>query len=377
MLYHIPVSLYIHIPWCIKKCLYCDFNSYVSKKIIDENKYIYHLLKDFSINLKFIPDRKIHSIFIGGGSPSLFHPSSINLLIQEIKKRVEVTDNLEITIESNPHTIESKKFLHYKNIGINRISIGIQSFQLKHLKLLGRTYTTKEITKVISLIKSINFKNFNIDLMHNLPYQSLEEALEDVKIAISIKPNHISWYQLNIEKHTAFYYSRPQLPTEKIMLDIFKYGTELLNKAGFHQYEISSYAKIGFECQHNLNYWKFGDYIGIGCGAHGKITTKNGQIIRTVKNKRAFDFFNGNYLQQVYKIKSQDKPLEFFMNRCRLNQPILKQEFYTYTQVEEKTIRTQINEAISEGFLIENSVSWKTTKKGSEFLNSLLEIFVH
>lgn len=324
-----------------------------------------------------ISEKKVNSIFIGGGTPSLFKPDSIALLIKEIKKRVQVSNNAEITIESNPKIIESENFLHYKNIGINRISIGIQSFNLKQLKLIGRTYTIEEMIKVINLVKTLNFKSFNIDLMHNLPHQSLQGSLLDLKTAILKKPNHISWYQLTIEKNTLFYYKRPSLPQEKIMLNIFEYGKKLLEKSGFQQYEISSYAKKGYECQHNLNYWRFGDYIGIGCGAHGKLTTKNGEIIRTIKNKSITDFINGNYLNKTYKIKYSDRILEFFMNRFRLIEPILKEHFYRYTKVNENSIKSKINQAISEGYLTETSKTWKTTKKGLDFLNSLLEIFIN
>lgn len=326
--------------------------------------------------MKLISEKKISSIFIGGGTPSLFQSDSIELLINEIKKRIPVSNNLEITIESNPRIVESEKFIHYKNIGINRISIGIESFNLKQLKSIGRIYSVREMLQVINLIKSLNFNNFNIDLMHNLPLQSLQESLLDLKIAISKQPCHISWYQLTIEKNTLFYHNRPVLPQEKTMLNIFKYGKKLLEKSGFQQYEISSYAKKGYECQHNLNYWRFGDYIGIGCGAHGKLTTKNGEIIRIIKNKRISDFFNGNYINQIYRIKHSDIILEFFMNRFRLVEPILKKHFYYFTKIKEKTIQPKINQAISEGYLTETSNAWKTTEKGANFLNSLLEIFV-
>ncbi|BBI01422.1 oxidoreductase [Buchnera aphidicola (Nipponaphis monzeni)] len=373
----LPLSLYIHIPWCIKKCFYCDFHSFVKKDTINEKKYINHLLKDLSNDIKYIQLRTIHSIFIGGGTPSLFSSHSINFLIQEIKKRIPTNSQLEITIESNPNSFESNNFYKYKKIGINRLSIGVQTFNMQQLQLLGRTYSSKEANKIIHFANKLHFKCINLDLMHCLPNQSVQQALKDlIQITTICQPQHISWYQLSIEKNTFFYSKNLNLPNENTIFNIINYGEKILKKYGYYKYEISSYSKIGYQCQHNLNYWRFGDYIGIGCGAHGKITTKQGEIIRTVKSKKITDFINGKYLHNLQKIKKNEQALEFFMNRFRLIEPTPKKDLYKYTQLTEQTIQPKIQQAISEGFLKETKKYWETTSKGKNFLNSLLEIFI-
>ncbi|WP_422667433.1 radical SAM family heme chaperone HemW [Buchnera aphidicola] len=371
-----PMSIYVHIPWCLKKCEYCDFNTYIQKNNIPEEMYIKHLLQDLENDIKFIHDRKINTIFIGGGTPSLFKNESIHKLIKGIKKRINISYPLEISIEVNPNTVELKDFIYYKHSGINRISLGIQSLNSKHLINIGRTYTNKEAINTITIAKKI-FKNTNIDIMYGLPKQSVKEALLDLQNIINYQPSHISWYQLMIEPNTVFYAKKINTPDENIILTILKKGEKLLIQSGYKKYEISSYSQSNFLCKHNLNYWNFGDYIGIGCGAHGKITQKNGKIIRIVKNKNPYDFLSGNYLNSIKKINDKDIVLEYFMNTFRLYNPIFKKHFQEKTFIKSENIEKYIDIAIQNGYLINNPKYWKTTQKGKMFLNSLLEIFLH
>ncbi|AWH90270.1 YggW family oxidoreductase [Buchnera aphidicola (Melanaphis sacchari)] len=370
-----PISLYIHIPWCLKKCGYCDFYSYVHKGSIPENNYIKNLLKDLESDLSLINQRTIKNIFIGGGTPSLLKVSSIKNLINGIKKRVKVSKIAEITIEANPKKIEYQRFEGYKKAGINRFSLGIQTFNSDLLKKIERTYDKYEAIKTVEKIKKIN-NNFNLDIMYGLPNQSLENALSDLMLAIKYKAPHISWYQLTIEPNTVFYFKKPTLPNEKIIFQIFNQGDKFLKKSGYKKYEISSYSKSKYKCKHNLNYWNFGDYLGIGCNAHGKITQKNGDIIRLVKNKNINDFINGNYLNIKKNIAKKDIPFEYFMNSFRLYKPIFKKKFKERTNINLIDIKKNINKALTKGYIKETKDFWKTTKKGKLFLNSLLKIFL-
>ncbi|QIQ42110.1 MAG: radical SAM family heme chaperone HemW [Buchnera aphidicola (Microlophium carnosum)] len=370
-----PISLYIHIPWCLKKCGYCDFYSYVSQEVIPEKKYIENLLKDFEKDLYLINNREINTIFIGGGTPSLLKNNSIKTLLYGIKKRNIISKNAEISIEANPKTIEYQRFIHYKNSGINRFSLGVQTFNSNFLKKIERTYDAKEVINAVIESKKIS-DNLNLDLMYGLPGQLLEDALSDLRFAIKYNPSHISWYQLTIEPNTVFYAKKIKLPDEDTIFNMLIEGNKLLKKSGYKKYEISSYSKINYQCQHNLNYWNFGDYIGIGCGAHGKITQKNGKIIRTTKNKSINDFLNGNYLNSIHIVSDEDKIFEYFMNVFRLYQPVFKKHFREKTNLNESVIEKNIQIAIKKGFLINKLDYWNTTKKGKNFLNLLLEIFL-
>ncbi|ANZ22809.1 coproporphyrinogen III oxidase [Buchnera aphidicola (Diuraphis noxia)] len=370
-----PISLYIHIPWCLKKCGYCDFYSYVSQETIPEKKYIENLLKDFEKDLKLIKNKKINTIFIGGGTPSLLKQKSVNNLINGIKERYLVCKNAEITIEANPKTIECQRFIHYKKSGINRFSLGVQTFNTNLLKKIERTYTSSECISCIKKLKTIN-NNINLDLMYGLPDQDLESSLTDLKYAIKYNPSHISWYQLTIEPNTIFYSKKLNIANDDIIFQMFSKGDQLLKKSGYQKYEISSYSKLNYQCKHNLNYWSFGDYIGIGCGAHGKISQKNGKILRTYKNKNLKDYLHGNYLRSMNIISKQDLAFEYFMNTFRLYKPVSKRHFQEKTNLNENYIEKKIQMAIKRGFLIDELNYWNTTKKGKFFLNSLLKIFL-
>ncbi|NIH41316.1 MAG: radical SAM family heme chaperone HemW [Buchnera aphidicola (Periphyllus aceris)] len=371
------LGLYIHIPWCIRKCPYCDFySSSIKQKKIPQKKYIKHLILDLKNDIKYIKSRKINTIFIGGGTPNLIKPKYIKYLIKNIKKIVKFSKKIEITFESNPNSINKLSYLKYKSSGINRISLGLQSFNEKILNNINRKYSYKKLIKKIKIVKSINFKKINFDLMYGLPGQKKKHIIKDLKKAISFKPSHISWYQLSIEKNTKFYKNTPILPKEKKIEKMHQIGKKILKTHNFFQYEISSYSNKKNKCKHNLNYWKYGDYLGIGCGAHGKITLKNEKILRTSKKKNIHEFLNGKYIEKIYFVKKKNKPLEFFINNFRLNQKCLKKNFTKKTGLTEKYIKKEILYAIKKKYIIQKKKYWKTTKLGKLFLNNLLEIFV-
>ncbi|MBR9790007.1 MAG: radical SAM family heme chaperone HemW, partial [Vibrionaceae bacterium] len=283
------LSLYVHIPWCVQKCPYCDFNSHELKAEIPEEQYINALLEDLDTDiekycLKDAP-RQLHSIFIGGGTPSLISAEGIERLLQGIEARIPFKPDIEITMEANPGTIEAERFAGYRKAGVTRISIGVQSFEQEKLERLGRIHGKDEAVNAAKLAHQIGLNSFNLDLMHGLPDQSIEQALADLDKAIELAPPHLSWYQLTIEPNTMFYYKPPTLPDDDDLWDIFDLGHKKLAAAGYVQYEISGYSKPGFQCQHNLNYWRFGDYLGIGCGSHGKLSFSDGRILRTTKVK--------------------------------------------------------------------------------------------
>ena len=288
-----PLSLYIHVPWCVRKCPYCDFNSHESKGELPEQQYIETLLEDLKADSSYIQGRKIHSIFIGGGTPSLFSAEAYQRLFEEIQTLVPFADNIEITLEANPGTVEQGRFAEYRRIGINRLSIGIQSFDAEKLEALGRIHSNDEAIHAAEQAREAGFDNFNLDLMFGLPEQSTREALNDLKTAITLKPAHISWYQLTLEPNTVFHRYPPALPEDDLIFTMQETGQALLASHGYQHYETSAYTKEGHACQHNLNYWRFGDYLGIGAGAHGKITLpEQNQIIRTRKSRQPDHYLN-------------------------------------------------------------------------------------
>jgi len=376
-----PLSLYIHIPWCVQKCPYCDFNSHGQKQqVLPETEYVSHLLDDLTEDVKLVGNRAIHSIFIGGGTPSLFSPQAIHTLLKGVKKRVNLLADAEITMEANPGTVESQRFGDYVKAGITRISIGIQSFQPEKLTALGRIHDENQALKATKLAKSIGLNSFNLDLMHGLPKQSLEDAMFDLNTAITQQPPHLSWYQLTIEPNTQFHSKPPKLPEDELLWDIQEQGDELLRRAGFEQYEISAYSQAGQQCQHNLNYWRFGDYLGVGCGAHGKITLANeNKIIRTVKVKHPKGYMDltRSYTSEKKVVPKQDLPFEFFMNRFRLLEPCPKSDYEDFTGMPlDNATKHNLETAITRGLLVESSNEWQVTPLGRRYLNTLLEMMV-
>ncbi|MFC3093030.1 radical SAM family heme chaperone HemW [Alteromonas sediminis] len=377
----VPLSLYIHIPWCVQKCPYCDFNSHGQKQTsLPEKAYVAHLLDDLALDAQRIGERPVETIFIGGGTPSLFSEQAIERLLQGVRERVNLAPDAEITLEANPGTVEAHRFAGYVAAGVNRFSVGVQSFSPSHLKVLGRIHNDQEAENALALAQASGVNTFNLDLMHGLPEQSLEQAMNDLKRAIALNPPHLSWYQLTIEPNTPFYSRPPELPDDDILWDIQTHGHALLEKAGYRQYEISAYSKPNEMCQHNINYWRFGDYLGIGCGAHGKISNPlTGEILRTVKVKhpRGYMTLDRPYLDQLTPVTAEERPFEFFMNRFRLHEPILKDAFEqaTFQPMDSATIHI-MNNAVQKGLVEDTEHAWQVTPTGRRYLNSLLAEFV-
>lgn len=371
-----PLSLYIHIPWCVQKCPYCDFNSHALKGDVPHDEYVSHLLRDLDNDAPMAQGREIKTIFIGGGTPSLLSSEAMQNLLDGVRAHLPLAADAEITMEANPGAVEADRFIGYQRAGVNRISIGVQSFSEEKLKRLGRIHDSGEAKRAANLASGLGLRSFNLDLMHGLPDQSLEEALDDLRQAIELNPPHLSWYQLTIEPNTLFASRPPKLPDDDALWDIFEQGDKLLTAAGYQQYETSAYAKPGYQCQHNLNYWRFGDYLGIGCGAHGKITFEDGRILRTAKTRHPRGYMEGKYLDRQHDVELADKPFEFFMNRLRLLEAAPRSEFKLYTGLDESAIRSQLDEAMAKNYLIETEAFWQITEHGKLFLNSLLELFL-
>lgn len=375
-----PLSLYIHIPWCVQKCPYCDFNSHGQKAAIPEKAYISHLLDDLAADTSLVGDREVLSIFIGGGTPSLFSPQGIAAILEGVRQRVNLSPRAEITLEANPGTVESEKFAGFSQAGINRISIGVQSFQRQKLAALGRIHSDKQALNAASYAREAGLASFNLDLMHGLPDQSIDDALFDLKQGISQHPPHLSWYQLTIEPNTQFHSKPPVLPEDDTLWDIQEQGHQLLSEAGYVQYEISGYSLPEHQCQHNLNYWRFGDYLAIGCGAHGKITDPNqGKITRMVKVKhpRGYMDLAKPYTDKTWQVDADELPFEFFMNRFRLVEPCPKGDYSALTGLlmNSHTL-DNIERAIDKGLLIDSLDHWQVSPLGRRYLNSLLEALV-
>lgn len=373
------LGLYIHVPWCVQKCPYCDFNSHTLKQALPEKEYIAHLLDDLAIDAKAATQRTVESIFIGGGTPSLISAEGIAQLLEGVRQRVDLADDAEITLEANPGTVESERFVGFRQAGVNRISIGIQSFQQQHLKVLGRIHDSQQSQNAASYALAANVNSFNLDLMHGLPEQSVANAMSDLDKAIAQKPPHLSWYQLTLEPNTPFYSKPPTLPDDDILWDIQHQGHQRLTSAGYQQYEISAYTQPGQQCLHNLNYWRFGDYLGIGCGAHSKLTNANdGSIRRAVKVKhpRGYMQIGREYDDHVSNVEGDDRPFEFFMNRLRLVEPCPKQEYSDFTGLEWSTVRDVIDKGESLELLVQSDSHIQVTSQGRRYLNSLLELFV-
>ena len=374
---HGGFGLYIHWPYCEAKCPYCDFNSHVARTI-DHAAWRTAYLSELARAASETKGRTLHSVFFGGGTPSLMEPEVVADIITAIRQHWPVANDLEITLEANPGSVEAGRFVAFKQAGVNRISIGIQSFQDDKLQRLGRIHGSQEAIKAVELAKSAGLNSFNTDLMHGLPDQSITDAISDLKQAIALDPPHLSWYQLTIEPNTLYYSKPPTLPDDDDLWDIFEQGHALLTAAGYQQYEISGYSKPGKQCQHNLNYWRFGDYLGIGCGAHGKISFDDGRIIRTVKVKHPRGYLQADkpYLSEQIAVADSERPFEFFMNRFRLLEACPKQDFIDRTGLPLTTIEANIDWAIEQNYLQDNGDQWQITEHGKLFLNDLLAAFV-
>jgi putative oxygen-independent coproporphyrinogen III oxidase len=374
-----PLSLYIHIPWCVRKCPYCDFNSHESRGEIPEQNYVNALLSDFHQELPHFQNRKLHSIFIGGGTPSLFSAKSIDTLLSGIEKWVKFSDRIEITLEANPGTADAKKFTDFRSAGITRLSIGIQSFNDQHLHTLGRIHNAAEARRAIEIAREAGYDNFNLDLMYGLPQQSPYEAVDDLLAACEFEPAHLSWYQLTIEPNTVFFSSPPNLPSESRVERIRESGMAILSENAYKQYEVSSFSKPSKVSAHNMNYWQFGDYVGIGAGAHGKLTdAKSNRIQRTRKIKQPdqYQASNSEYTTEQKEIDVDQRPLEFLMNALRLKQGFSIRHFESRTGLPFSTIEKKVEYLISTNFLFKNGDNIAASERGYLLLNSLLEEFL-
>ncbi|MFQ3175231.1 MAG: oxygen-independent coproporphyrinogen-3 oxidase [Psychromonas sp.] len=373
-----PLSLYIHIPWCIEKCPYCDFNSHKLRGEVPEQEYLHALLEDLSNDVVYVQGRVLETIFIGGGTPSLLSASGIGWLLTEIEKKIPFKENIEITLEANPGAIENQKIADFKAFGINRFSFGVQSFQQDKLTKLGRIHGVDEAKTAARQAHHVGMKTFNLDLMHGLPDQSLNDALSDLQTAIDLTPTHLSWYQLTIEPNTQFFSMPPKLPEDDLLWEIQEKGQQLLAANGYIQYEISAYSKVGFECLHNLNYWKFGDYIGIGCGAHGKLTLPlQNKILRTTKVKHPKGYLDSSraYLDHINTVEKSELAFEYMINRMRLFEAIPFTEFEDFTGLSSKSIELPIQAAIAKNLLVANEYNWQVSPLGYRYLNELLTLF--
>jgi oxygen-independent coproporphyrinogen-3 oxidase len=377
----IPLTLYVHMPWCVRKCPYCDFNSHQLKSARPDASYIDALLRDFEREMQRVGSRRIECVFFGGGTPSLFAPDDFAHFLTEIRGRADLAADAEITLEANPGTVERGRFLGYAQAGVNRVSLGAQSFDARTLRSLGRIHSPEDTERAVEELRAAGIDNFNLDLMYALPDQTFEEALADVQKACALRPTHISYYQLTLEVGTVFHARPPTLPDEEAAWRIQIEGQRILAEAGYEQYEVSAYAKPGARCRHNMNYWLFGDYIGIGAGAHGKLSLATpGRILRTVKPKQP-----GAYEAQTARVAAigewqtvatADLPFEFMLNALRLNEGFSGDCFEMRTGLPMESVGAKLEQARRRGLLQVHPGGWRPTALGRRFLNDLQAAFL-
>lgn len=376
-----PLSLYVHFPWCVQKCPYCDFNSHSIKQTIPEKEYIEALLEDLDQELPAVWGRSITSIFIGGGTPSLMSVSAMDHLLSGIRARLPFLSDMEITMEANPGTVEAEKFRGFFNAGVNRISIGVQSFNNNFLKVLGRIHQADEAKNAFQIARDSGFKNINIDLMYALPGQSIDQALNDLQIATDLLPEHLSWYQLTLEPNTAFHRNPPaKMADDDRLADISEQGLSYLLSKNYQRYEVSAFSLSGHHPSwHNTNYWQFGDYLGIGAGAHGKITRADTQqIIRTSKRRSPKDYLKieKSFIDNERILQQQELPLEFMLNAMRLKNGVSEDLFFQTTGLLLSQVNHAIEKCIARGLIIKENKSIRPTKTGFQFLNEILSEFM-
>jgi len=371
------LALYVHMPWCVRKCPYCDFNSHQLKSAHPDGSYIDALIRDFDIEAPRLDDRMIDTVFFGGGTPSLFAPEDFARLLDALRQRIAFAPDVEITMEANPGTIERGRFSGYAAAGINRVSLGAQTFDPRALERLGRIHSAEDTHRAVAELRAAKLDNFNLDLMYALPEQSLQEALNDVSIACSLAPSHISYYQLTLEPGTVFHSRPPPLPDEDAAWQIQCAGQKLLAAAGYLQYEVSAYAREGARCRHNLNYWLFGDYLGIGAGAHGKLSlSKPAQILRTVKPKQPREYLAQGAVGESTYIAVKDLPFEFMLNALRLNEGFTNDCYQERTGLALQSVGENLSRAKKRGLVVERPDGWQPSELGRRFLNDLQASFL-
>ncbi|WP_027965674.1 radical SAM family heme chaperone HemW [Halomonas halocynthiae] len=377
-----PLSLYVHVPWCVRKCPYCDFNSHGVGRHEDlpEEDYLNALIADLDAELPLVAGRELVSVFIGGGTPSLMSANFYQRLLDALAARLPLADDIEITLEANPGTLEHGRFTGYRQAGINRLSLGVQSFHSPQLKALGRIHSGQDALAAVDEAVRAGFDNFNIDLMHGLPEQTPELALADLDQAIALSPTHLSWYQLTIEPNTEFHSHPPLLPQEETLWDIQDIGHERLESAGFKRYEISAYAANHCRSQHNLNYWQFGDYLGIGAGAHGKISAARSHELLIERRWKVRQ--PDSYLRRIHdprgfvagqrRLEDAELPLEFSMNALRLTEGVAMSSWHLNTGRTRQQLEAHLGRARESGLLIDDKDEFCATERGLLFLNELL-----
>jgi putative oxygen-independent coproporphyrinogen III oxidase len=370
-----PLGLYIHLPWCERKCPYCDFNSHEAQDI-PETEYVEKLLQDLHSQQALVHGREIETLFIGGGTPSLFSGASIGRLMQGIRDTLPVAADLEATMEANPGSAEAEKFLAFHQAGINRLSIGVQSFGTQQLQALGRIHDPEQARRAIALAKDAGFSNFNIDLMHGLPDQCPEAAVADLDLGTNCGATHLSWYQLTIEPNTVFYKRPPELPVEDDLADIQDRGELVLAEAGYHQYEVSAYSKAGQQCRHNLNYWRFGDYLAVGAGAHGKVTSPDGSVRRFNKKRQPEGYMADPVGSQWRTLREEDLRSEFMLNALRLREGFNLQQYSDRTGLPASSIQRQLDSLIARGLLEQSEDQLRASALGWRFLDSVIAEFL-
>lgn len=377
-----PLSIYAHMPWCVRKCPYCDFNSHVAPESIPQDRYVDRLLSDLDHDRPDVAGREVHSIFFGGGTPSLFSPDAIGRFLEGVRDRMAVVADCEITLEANPGTIERGRFAGYRQAGVNRVSLGVQSFDDHQLKLLGRIHESRHVADAVSELREAGYENFNLDLMYGLPNQTLEQAISDLKSAIKLQPAHISHYQLALEPGTVFYHRPPPLPNDDLIWDMQVNCQSLLAAEGYEHYEVSAYARADRRCRHNLNYWQFGDYLGLGAGAHGKWTdASNPRVMRTERIKQPREYLVQEAavrrLTRHSSVPRSELGFEFMLNALRLHDGFTRELFEARTGESIDSIRGALSKSIEKGLLSEAGQDhWRPTDLGRRFLTDLQGLYL-
>ena len=369
-----PLALYAHFPWCVQKCPYCDFNSYTLKEQLPEERYIDTLLRDLDAQLPAVAGRRFVSVFLGGGTPSLFSPAAIARLLDRVRGSPGLAENAEITLEANPGTIERGRFSEYRAAGVTRVSLGAQSFDARQLELLGRIHSADETRRAAEELHAARLGNFNLDLMYALPGQTAGDAEADLRSALALDPAHISQYHLTIEPGTVFAAAPPRQPEDEIVEDMLERSLRLLNDSGFEQYEVSGYAKPGVRCAHNLNYWNFGDYLGIGAGAHGKVTDPARELIfrtQQIREPRRYLASDPGALEQR-PVSMRDLPFEFAMNGFRLVEGFPDALFEARTGLNIGVLERALVSLEGRKLVERGTGTWRATPKGFRFLNEIL-----
>ncbi len=377
-----PLSLYVHLPWCLRKCPYCDFNSHERREGTDakaqEQRYVAAVLADLEASLPLIWGRPVHSIFIGGGTPSLFSPEAIDQLIAGLRARLPLTPICEITLEANPGTFERERFAAFRAAGVTRLSIGVQSFNDAHLKALGRVHDGAQARAAVEEAAR-SFDTFNLDLMYALPGQTLDQLKADVDTALAFAPPHLSLYHLTIEPNTVFAKFPPKVPDDDTAWDMLDHLIARTVDAGMERYEVSAYARAGHRCVHNLNYWQFGDYLGIGAGAHGKISFAH-RVVRQVRHRQPDLYMDkalaGGAVAQEHEVTRRDLPFEYMVNALRLRDGFTVQDFTEKTGLPPSSVRNQLSEAEQKGWLKQDGAWWQPTARGFDFLSDVQQLFL-